>query len=295
MIADNRKGYSNTSGPIVIHGKVMQGLTGCDRYKRETGCFISAYDADTGKQLWKFNTVAREGEPGGDTWGKLPNLLRAGGDTWITGSYDPELNLTYWGVAQAKPWMRASRGTKSDDKALYTSSTLALQSGRPASSPGISSTSPASRSIWTKCSSACWSTSATRKLAVHHRQGRHPVEAGPQDRASFSTSKETVFQNVFDQIDPKTGEPTYRNDILEQQTGKWMQSCPSTEGGHNWQAMSYHPATERADHSAQPELHGDVRAQGRVQGRLGRHGGATGASSKCPAPTATSASWRPTT
>ena len=54
--------------------------------------------------------MAREGEPGGDTWGKLPNLLRAGGDTWITGSYDPDLNLTYWGVAQAKPWMRASSG-----------------------------------------------------------------------------------------------------------------------------------------------------------------------------------------
>ncbi len=99
---------------------------GCDRYKEE-GCYISAYDAETGKQLWKFYTVAREGEPGGDTWASLPNLLRAGGDTWITGSYDPELNLTYWGVAQAKPWMRASRGTKSET-ALYTSSTLALQS-----------------------------------------------------------------------------------------------------------------------------------------------------------------------
>ena len=67
-----------------------------------------------GKLLWKFNTIARSGEPGGDTWGNLPNMLRVGGETWITGSYDPELNLTYWGVAQAKPWMQASRGTKGD-------------------------------------------------------------------------------------------------------------------------------------------------------------------------------------
>ena len=123
-IADSRKGYSKTGGPIVIHGKVMQGLMGCDRFKEE-GCYISAYDANDGKQLWKFYTVAREGQPGGDTWNGLPNMLRAGGDNWITGSYDPELNLTYWGVAQAKPWMRASRDTKSE-KALYTSSTLAL-------------------------------------------------------------------------------------------------------------------------------------------------------------------------
>ena len=125
-IADPAKGYGNTSGPLIVQGKVIQGMGGCDRYK-ETGCFISAYDAQTGKQLWKFETVAREGTPGGDTWGKLPNLLRAGGDTWITGSYDPDLNLLYWGVAQPKPWMRAIRNTNGN--ALYTSSTLALRPG----------------------------------------------------------------------------------------------------------------------------------------------------------------------
>jgi alcohol dehydrogenase (cytochrome c) len=65
------------------------------------------------------------------------------------------------------------------------------------------------------------------------------------DRRSgqFLGYKETVFQNVFDSIDPKTGTPTYRADIIEQETEKWVQSCPSTEGGHNWQAMSYHPGT----------------------------------------------------
>src|SRR5207249_4954510 len=120
VIADKTKGYSNTSGPIVIHGKLVSGMTGCDRYK-ETGCYISAYDTATGKQVWKFNTVAREGEPGGETWGKLSNVYRAGGETWITGSYDPELNLTYWGVAQAKPWVPASRSMKAADTALYTS------------------------------------------------------------------------------------------------------------------------------------------------------------------------------
>ena len=102
---------------------------GCAQFRPE-GCFISAYDAASGKQLWKFQTVAREGEPGGDTWGSLPNLLRAGGETWITGSYDPDLNETYWGIAQAKPWMRASRGAKPGDKALFTSSTRRAESRR---------------------------------------------------------------------------------------------------------------------------------------------------------------------
>ncbi len=97
VIGDRSQGtYSTSSGPIIIKGKVIQGLGGglCDVY-REEKCFISAYDAQTGKLVWKFYTIAKTGDPGGDSWGKLPDLFRAGGDTWITGSYDPDLNLTY--------------------------------------------------------------------------------------------------------------------------------------------------------------------------------------------------------
>ena len=239
-IADRTKGYSNLSGPIVARGKVIQGLQGCDRY-REDRCFISAYDAETGKLAWKFHTIARSGELGGNSWGKLPDLMRAGGDTWITGSYDPELNLTYWGIAQAKPWFPVSRGTSVRDAALYTASTVALNGD-------------------------------DGKLAWHfqHMPGesldldevfeRVLVDIGDQktlftigkagilwklDRRTgqFIGHKETVFQNVYDSINPKTGVPTYRPDILEQKIDQWIPSCPSTEGGHNWQAMSYHPPT----------------------------------------------------
>ena len=126
-IADGTKGYTNSSGPIVVRGKVVQGLHGCDRYRDKDRCYISAYDANTGKQLWKFHTIARTGEAGGDTWGTIPDTMRAGGDTWIAGSYDPDLDLMYWGIAQAKPWMPASRGNKVSDAALYTASTVALR------------------------------------------------------------------------------------------------------------------------------------------------------------------------
>jgi alcohol dehydrogenase (cytochrome c) len=239
VIADWSKGYRESSGPIVVKGKVLEGLGGCDKYKEE-GCFISAYDAATGKQLWKFYTVPRDGEPGVETWGNLPNLLRAGGDTWITGSYDPELNLTYWGVAQAKPWMRASRGTGSG-AALYTSSTLALNPDT-------------GKLAW------YFQHVAGESLDLDEVYERVLVDSGGQslsfnigkpgilwklDRKTgkYLAHKETVFQNVFDHIDAKTGEATYRADILEQETGHWVASCPSTEGGHNWQAMSYHPPT----------------------------------------------------
>ncbi len=240
VIADRAKGFSNTSGPIVARGKVIQGLQGCDRY-REERCFISAYDAETGKLAWKFHTVARSGEPGGDTWGKLPDLMRAGGDTWIAGSYDPDLDLTYWGIAQAKPWMPVSRGTSVRDAALYTASTVALRS-----SDG----------------SLAWHAQHMpgESLDLDEVYERVLVDIGA-DKTLFTIGKagvlwkydrrtgrylghtETVFQNVFDSINPKTGVPTYRPDILEQKIDQWIPACPSTEGGHNWQSMSYHPGT----------------------------------------------------
>ena len=242
-IADSAKGYGNSSGPIVIGGKIIQGLASCERYKaqeKDQGCFISAFDPANGKLLWHFNTEARSGTLGGDSWGDLPDMFRAGAETWITGSYDPELNLTYWGVAQAKPWMQVSRGTKGD--ALYSSSTLAL---RP--NDGM----------------LAWYFQHVQgeTLDMDEVYERVLVNIGDRkilftigkagilwklDRKSgeFLDAKETVFQNIFS-LNHKTGKLTYRPDILEQEVGKFTPVCPGTEGGHNWQAMSYDPATER--------------------------------------------------
>jgi alcohol dehydrogenase (cytochrome c) len=232
-------GRGSSSGPIVAKGKVIQGMGGCQQYV-EQKCFISAYDAATGKQLWRFHTIAREGEPGGDTWGKLTNLFRAGGETWISGSYDPELNLTFWGTAQAKPWMPVSRGMRAIDHALYTSSTVALDAdtGKLAwyfsHAPG----------------EALDLDIVFERVLVDSGDQRLVFTAGKDgilwklDRRTgrYIAHKETTFQNVWDSINPKTGAPQYRVDILEAAIGQWIDSCPSTEGGKNWQAMSHNKA-----------------------------------------------------
>ena len=70
--------------------------------------------------------MAHSGEPGGDTWNNLPDMMRQGGETWIAGSYDPDTDLTFWGIAQAKPWMPASRGNTVADAALALSVLLAI-------------------------------------------------------------------------------------------------------------------------------------------------------------------------
>jgi len=232
-------GRGSSSGPLVAKGKVVEGMGGCQQYN-DKKCFISAYDAQTGKQLWRFYTVATEGEAG-KSWGSLTNTFRAGGETWITGSYDPDLNITYWGTAQAKPWMPVSRGMYTLDKALYTSSTVALDldTGKLA---------------W------YYSHAPGEALDLDIVFERVLVDSGGQnlvftvgkdgvlwklDRKTgkYLGHKETVFQNVWDKFDPQTGTPMYRQDIIDHEIGQWIDGCPSTEGGHNWQAMSHHRGT----------------------------------------------------
>jgi alcohol dehydrogenase (cytochrome c) len=243
IIGDRTEGaFGASSGPIVIGGKVLQGMGDCTLFRKEK-CFIGAYDANDGRLLWKFATVATTGTPGGDTWGDVEDLYRAGGDTWITGSYDPDLDTTYWGVAQAKPWVPASRGNSALDRALYTSTTLALN--------------PNDGSLkW------YYQHAPGEALDLDEVYERVLVDVGG-DKALFTIGKpgilwkldretgrflghkETVFQNVFDRIDPETGEPRYRADIVAAKVGEWVQGCPSTEGGHNWQALTHHAPTQR--------------------------------------------------
>jgi len=122
--ADYRDGFTHTSGPTLANGVIVSGINGCERFVKD-GCFITGHDPDSGKELWRTSTIALPGDPNDATWGTIQPAFRAGGDTWIPGSYDPDLNLFFIGTSQAKPWVAASRGMTPDQAALYTNSTLA--------------------------------------------------------------------------------------------------------------------------------------------------------------------------
>jgi len=237
-IADETLGYSNTSGPIVADGVVINGITGCGRFF-EQSCFITGHDANTGEELWKTFTIAQPGEAGGDTWGDLPLEFRGGGDVWITGSWDPELGLVFFGVAQAKPWMAASRGLTTDDSALYSNSTLAIDPKD-------------GRIVWHRQhvpGESLDMDEAFEQVLIDIVDEPYLFTIGKSgilwklDRRTgeFVGLKETVFQNVFSDINLETGEVRYREDIRNMQVGEWLSVCPSTAGGHNWQSTGYHP------------------------------------------------------
>ncbi len=121
VLADYKIGYSATMAPLVIDGKVIVGISGGEYPTRG---FLDAYDPRTGARLWRFSTVPAPGEPGSETWPSSADVLsRGGGATWMTGTYDPELNLLYWGTGNPNPDYYGA-GRKGDN--LYTNSLVAL-------------------------------------------------------------------------------------------------------------------------------------------------------------------------
>ena len=241
-VADEALGYSNTTGPIVADGIVINGISGCGRFYKES-CFITGHDAGTGEELWRTFTVAQPGQPGDDSWAGLPLELRGGVDVWMTGSWDPELGLVFFGTAQAKPWMAASRGLSTDDAALYSNSTLAIdpQDGRI---------------VWYRQhvpGESLDMDEAFEQVLIDIFDEPYLMTIGKSgilwklDRRTgeFRGLRETVYQNVFPEINLETGQVRYRDDIRDMQIGEWLSVCPSTAGGHNWQSSAYHPPSRQ--------------------------------------------------
>ena len=118
-VVDYEQGYSLTLAPLAIRNKILVGPAGGELGIRG---FIAAYDAETGKELWRFKTIPEPGEPGNDTW-KGDSWMHGGASAWLTGSYDAELNLTYWGIGNPGPdWNPELRHGDN----LYSDSVVAL-------------------------------------------------------------------------------------------------------------------------------------------------------------------------
>jgi alcohol dehydrogenase (cytochrome c) len=236
--ADYREAYTHSAGPLVAAGVVVSGINGCELFT-EDGCFITGHDPETGQELWRTSTLALPGTPEYGSWGAVDPGRRGGGDVWIAGSYDPELDLVYFGTSQPKPWAAASRGMSVDDDALYTNSTLAL---RPRTGELI------------------WHfqhvPGETIDMEVGFERILADIEGAPTlvtvgkdgilwkiDRATgeYIDLLDTMDQNIFD-VDRNTGTLSYREDIAAAGIGDTYTACPGIYGGHNWQSATYDAA-----------------------------------------------------
>jgi alcohol dehydrogenase (cytochrome c) len=237
--ADYKQGYSMTHAPLVAGGVLITGISGGEYGTRG---FLDGWDLKTGEKKWRTWTTVAPGEKGGETWN--PDRYEKGGaPTWLTGTYDPDLNLVYWGTGNGGPWNPAWRGKD----ALYICSILALDpaTGKIVWYYQVSPGDP-------------YDYDATNELVL----AELPVDGAPRkvlmqaNRNGFfyvldRTNGKLLSANAFSKkinwatgIDPKTGRPIdtemtqmVRTTVKTAELEVW----PSAMGGKNWMPMSFDP------------------------------------------------------
>jgi alcohol dehydrogenase (cytochrome c) len=265
-VADNHAGYYTTLAPLVAGGKVMIGASGGEWGIRG---FVAAFDPDTGKELWRTYTVPAPGEPGSETWPKGDQWKNGSGSIWVTGNYDPETNLAYWGVGNGGPWI----GDQRPGDNLYTASTIAIDAAT-GKIRGHFQYQP--NESWD------WDEVSPPLLLDYRRNGRTIkglIDAArdgylwflerSDSRIQFIDGKPFVNQNVFKRLDPETGRPEV-DPAHKATTGTTADFCPSLSGGKNWNPAAFSPQTRMIYIPANNHLCGRMTGQLDVEYAPGR-------------------------
>jgi PQQ-dependent dehydrogenase (methanol/ethanol family) len=257
-ILDYQKGAQQTSGPIIANGKVISGR-GCEPEGGPDACVVTAHDATTGKELWRTRTIAGPGEPGDESWGTVPFEKRVHVGTWMVPSYDPELNLIYVGTSVSSPAPKFLLGGN-DKQHLYHNSTLALNADtgkivwhyqhvvdhwdldHPFERLLVDTAVAPSRA------DVQWinpriKPGEKRKVITGIPGKTGIVYTLDRQTGEFLWARNTVPQNVVSSIDGATGAVTVNPNALYTASKQERLICPSTNGGKNWQAGSFNPAT----------------------------------------------------
>jgi alcohol dehydrogenase (cytochrome c) len=232
-----------SSTPIVVHGKVIQGATGCWSTGAGGKCFVVALDAASGEEIWRFNTIPNVGEPGGDTWNRASYDKRAGAGVWSPGTYDPESNLVYFGTGQTyhiAALMRPASKRSAANSGLYTDSTLALN---PDTGQLVWHYQHMARDVW----DLDWAFERVLATLVVDSKPRRVVmtigKIGILDVLDAKTgtylfSHDLGFQNLVTAINPKTGWKTI-DPAMDPDPKQPKFLCPFAGGVRNWPATSY--------------------------------------------------------
>ena len=258
--ADYRERVAQTAGPMVVKGKLITGSRCNPSSPRPGGCFITAHDVSTGEEIWRVNTAATPDQPGGDSWGGLPRAARRHASAWMVGSYDPLLDLVYWGTGPPAPLPEKLRGAGKADL-LFTNSTLALNpdtgemswyfqhlprdnwdldhvfermivetevSPNPAEVPWISPDLQP----------------GTRRKVITGVPGKTGL-IWTLDAATgkFLWARPTVYQNIMTGLDLRTGRPIIDESTTPQSVENAAFACPHLLGGKNQPSGAYSPDT----------------------------------------------------
>ncbi|HEX2190764.1 MAG TPA: PQQ-dependent dehydrogenase, methanol/ethanol family [Longimicrobiaceae bacterium] len=226
VFGDVRAGESATAAPLVVKDRVIVGSSGAEYGVRG---HLDAFDVETGAHAWRLYTVPKPGEPGSESWPANRAWERGGGATWITGTYDPELDLLYWGTANPAPVFNGMERAGSN---LYTSGVVAID--------------PDDGRIrwhyqWTPHD--VWDYDGVGESILYEEDGRRLIAHADRngyffvlDRTDGSFVRAAPFARVdWARIDPRTGAVTERKEPTREGT----RICPGPAGAKVWNHASY--------------------------------------------------------
>lgn len=244
-VCDWTEGAYITSAPVSVNGKIIVGPSGGEFGIRG---FLAAFDAETGKEVWKTFAVPAPGEKGSETWpkdGLWKDAWKTGGGTmWMPGNYDAKNGVLYWGVGNGSPWL----GDQRPGDNLYLASVLAMD-------PDTGTIKNHFQYHWND--SWDWAGMNAPTLIELDKDGKkvptlisaqrngylYRLENTPDGKIGFRDARPYVHNNVFASVDPKTGRPTYNAGTVPG-TGVPGMYCPSLWGGKDWPYESYNPKTK---------------------------------------------------
>jgi alcohol dehydrogenase (cytochrome c) len=235
QIADWHKGYTGTVAPLAVKNLIVVGTAGAEFGTRG---FIDAYDSATGKRVWRFYTVPAPGEPGGNSW-KGDAWKMGGGSTWITGTYDPELNLIYWGTGNPGPDMN---GDVRPGDNLYTCSMVALNADTGELKWHYQFT-PHDVHDWDAIGDPVlvdFAVGGRNVKALLHANRNGFFYALDRTNGSLLTAKPYTNVTWASKIGAD-GRPVLLPNQNPSEDG--TVACPGIGGGHNWQATAYSQQT----------------------------------------------------
>jgi alcohol dehydrogenase (cytochrome c) len=234
-VADRRTGYSVTVAPLIVKDKVIVGIAGGEYGIRG---FLDAYEPKTGKRVWRFYTIPGPGEPGNETWAG-DSWQRGGAPTWVTGSFDPKLNLIYWGTGNPSPdW----NGDVRLGDNLYSSSVIAVDADSGKLKWHFQFT-PHDVHDWDSVQvpvlvDAEWKGRSRPLMYWANRNGFSYVL--DRQTGEYLLGKAFVKQTWAERLDEK-GRPVRRPNTAPTRQGTLV--YPGVQGGTNWYSPSYSPVT----------------------------------------------------
>jgi alcohol dehydrogenase (cytochrome c) len=236
-VAEWKEGYSLTVAPLIANGVLITGCSGAEFGAR---CFLDGWDPATGKKLWRRYTTAGPGEKGHDTWDPPSSYQRGGASTWITGSYDPELDLVYWGTGNAGAWNPAKR--RGDN--LYVASILAIKpkTGEIAWHYQVAPNDIWDWDLWENILADMPVNGQMRKVLMQvSRNGFLYV----LDRTNGQLLSAQPFAKVnwATHVDLKTGRPIESEESKKLRAGQTIEMYPGIRGAKNWPHAAFNPNT----------------------------------------------------